>query len=170
MKEFDDIIDVTPGGKPGTYHVFSGIAKDTLAFTADGLLNLGHWILTHRQELINAPSNAADPERSVTGTMEPGEEPSGEIGLQLLDGAALNQERNRQPMTRTLTQAEYQAVVDSGEDYCNCCGGRYLAEGLTEASMPVEDTLSGGFTVCYACSKHCEDGPCQPENLVVVEL
>ena len=81
-------------------------------------------------------------------------------------------------MTRVITEAQYQAVVNSGLDYCDCCGGLYKIEGLTEdAMMPDFDTslpsggfpLQGGYTVCHPCSQHCEDGPCQPDRLVQVQ-
>jgi hypothetical protein len=72
-------------------------------------------------------------------------------------------------MVRVLTQAEYQAVVNSGADSCDCCGGQFEVEGLVEAHMPAEDGyLQGGSTVCHPCSPHAEDGPCQPDTLVVV--
>jgi len=76
-------------------------------------------------------------------------------------------------MTNVLTPEQYKAVVDAGRDYCDCCGGLYEIAGLsdTPAMMPdPEDptALLSGFTVCRLCASHCEDGPCQPDNLTVV--
>ena len=71
-------------------------------------------------------------------------------------------------MVHVLTLEEYKKVTDNDSDYCDCCGGLYQLAGLTEGTMPVEDTLSGGFTVCYLCSQHCEDGPCEPSKVVSV--
>jgi hypothetical protein len=76
-------------------------------------------------------------------------------------------------VTRVLTKAEYQEIVNSGCDYCDCCGGLYEVEGLDDnpAMMPDPDNpmiLLNGFTVCYDCSRHCEQGPCQPDYLVEV--
>jgi hypothetical protein len=79
-------------------------------------------------------------------------------------------------MVRVLTPTEYQNIVNSGADYCDCCGGLYEMAGLSDNPAMMADLsnplpnggypLLGGHTVCYACSEHCEDGPCQPENLV----
>lgn len=58
MSEFDNQINVTPG-TGASYNVWSGYSKDTLAFTAAGLLALADWIEYHRGELtrqVNAPS------------------------------------------------------------------------------------------------------------------
>ncbi len=81
-------------------------------------------------------------------------------------------------MIRVITEAQYQAIVNSGLDYCECCGGLYKIEGLVEdATMPDLDTplpgggymLQGGHSVCWPCAHHCEDGPCQPDRLVQVQ-
>jgi hypothetical protein len=73
-------------------------------------------------------------------------------------------------MVRVLTQAEYQAIVNRGMDYCECCGGKYSIDGLIEnAMMPDEEgSLQGGYTVCHPCSQHAENGPCKPGSLVIV--
>ena len=82
-------------------------------------------------------------------------------------------------MTRILTPAQYQEIVNSGADYCDCCGGLYELAGLYDnpAMMPdFEHPLPGGgypllsgFTVCRQCESHCEDGPCQPDRVVTVQ-
>ena len=81
-------------------------------------------------------------------------------------------------MVRVLTPADYEMIVNSGAEYCDCCGGLYELAGLYDnpVMMPdFEHPLSGGgyplqngFTVCRLCASHCEDGPCQPEKVVIV--
>ncbi len=76
-------------------------------------------------------------------------------------------------MTNVLTPTEYQEIVNSGADYCDCCGGKYAIAGLSDnpAMMPDpedDSVLLSGFTVCRLCASHCEQGPCQPDNLTVV--
>ena len=78
---------------------------------------------------------------------------------------------------RILTQAEYAAVQNEEDsDFCDCCGDKTKIAFLQEAQMPdleAQDTegsypLLGGFHVCYDCDGHHEEGPCQPDNLVVI--
>lgn len=76
-------------------------------------------------------------------------------------------------MARTITQEQYQKVIESGADYCQCCGGLYEVAGLAEdpEMMPDPedtDTLLSGFIVCRQCANHCDQGACQPDNLVEV--
>src|SRR5436305_312893 len=83
-------------------------------------------------------------------------------------------------MIRVLTPEQYREVVNEQDsDYCDCCGGLYRIAGLVEAQMPDLDRpevvdgrtyypLLGGLNVCHGCSDHCEDGPCTPDNLVIV--
>lgn len=72
-------------------------------------------------------------------------------------------------MVRVLTLKQYQDAMNNGADYCDCCGGKYKTLGLIEAQMPDEDgSLQGGYLICHSCSHHAEDGPCQPDKLVVV--
>jgi hypothetical protein len=82
-------------------------------------------------------------------------------------------------VTRIVTLAQYQQIVNSGADYCDCCGGLYELAGLYDnpAMMPDFEhplagggyPLVGGFTVCRLCADHCEDGPCQPDRVVTVQ-
>jgi len=80
---------------------------------------------------------------------------------------------------RVLTLAEYQKIVNEQDcDYCDCCGDTTKIEFLVESQMPLERPetqngqtfypLMGGKFACYPCTNHCEDGPCNPENLKVI--
>jgi hypothetical protein len=81
---------------------------------------------------------------------------------------------------RVLTQAEYARVLNEQDyDFCDCCGGKYKIAGLHEVQMPDLDQpeqseggthypLIGGFHACYGCFNHCENGPCEPGNLVAI--
>jgi hypothetical protein len=78
-------------------------------------------------------------------------------------------------MVKVLTMDEHKDLVNNKDaDYCACCGGLYQIAGLVEAQMPDlnyapiidHHPLQGGFSVCYQCSDHCEQGPCEPKKLV----
>jgi len=51
MDDFDDQINVTPFVEEGAYNVWSAYSKDTLAFTAQGLLNLAQWAEQNQAKL-----------------------------------------------------------------------------------------------------------------------
>lgn len=83
-------------------------------------------------------------------------------------------------MIRVLTTTEYEAVInEENADFCACCGGKFDIAGLVEAQMPdlerpetisgfITYPLIGGLSICYPCSSHCDDGPCEPDNLVKI--
>jgi hypothetical protein len=80
-------------------------------------------------------------------------------------------------MTRMFRPQEYRAVIDAGFSFCDCCGGKFEQVGLIDDfDMPDFSLLSGdgsyplqsGFSVCYPCAGHAEDGPCQPDREVAV--
>lgn len=50
MDDFDNQITVDPQFE-GTYNVWSAYSKDTLAFTAQGLLNLAQWVEKNKAKL-----------------------------------------------------------------------------------------------------------------------
>jgi hypothetical protein len=51
MDEFDNQIKVDPQFVEGTYTVWSAYSKDTLVFTAQGLLNLAQWVEQNKAKL-----------------------------------------------------------------------------------------------------------------------
>lgn len=57
LNDIDNFVEVSPQFK-GSYNVFSGYSKDTLGFTAKGLLNLAEWVTEHKYQLqIEARAN-----------------------------------------------------------------------------------------------------------------
>jgi len=51
MNDRDHDITVSEGPGMGTYNVWSGYDLETVAFTAQGLLNLAQWIEEHQDQL-----------------------------------------------------------------------------------------------------------------------
>jgi hypothetical protein len=50
LNEIDNLVRVSPQFE-GSYNVFSGYSKDTLSFTAKGLLSQAEWVTEHKYQL-----------------------------------------------------------------------------------------------------------------------